>query len=126
MKCPQKVIFLCLTFWGQYIFGRLFFFVYLEFLVEKCKYNIKDRKKNFFVVRVMEASSLASITGKIRDQGSNFSHETRRARLLATSQTKNIFYSYLIYINGDFTISSILTERKRNNLLYWVSYSFFL
>ena len=76
MKCPQKVIFLCLTFWGQYIFGRLFFFVYLEFLVEKCKYNIKDRKKIFFVVKVMEASSLASITGKIRDQGSNFSHET--------------------------------------------------
>ena len=76
MKCPQKVSFLCLTFWRQYIFGRLFFFVYLEFLVEKCKYNIKDRKKNFFVVKVMEARELASITGKIRDQGSNFSQET--------------------------------------------------
>ena len=97
MKCPQKVIFLCLTFWGQYIFGRLFFFVYLEFLVEKCKYNIKDRKKNFFVVKVMEASSLASITGKIRDQGSNFSHETHRARLLATSPPKNIFLPIFCY-----------------------------
>ena len=57
--------------------------MYLEILVEKCKYNIKDRKKKFFVVKVMEASSLASIT--------DFSHEPRRARLLAISQPKNIF-----------------------------------
>ena len=61
MKCPQKVIFLCLTFWGQYIFGRLFFFVYLEFLVEKCKYNIKDRKKNFFVVKVEAGHKVSKI-----------------------------------------------------------------
>ena len=92
-----KVRFLCLTFGVQYIFGRIFFFVYSEFLVEKCKYNIKDRKKNFFVVKVMEDSSLASITGKIRDQGSNFSHETRRARLLATTQTNKIFLPIFCY-----------------------------
>ena len=85
MKCPQKVIFLCLTFWGQYIFGRLFFFVYLEFLVEKCKYNIKDRKKIFFVVKVMEASSLASITGKT----------PRRFHRLTHDRNKIWYYTYL-------------------------------
>ena len=30
-------------------------------------------------------------TGKLRDQGSKFSHETRYARLLAASLTKGIF-----------------------------------
>ena len=34
---------------------KLDFFVYTEIFVEKYKYNIKDRKKNFFVVKVMEA-----------------------------------------------------------------------
>ena len=85
MKCPQKVSFLCLTFWGQYIFGRLFFFVYLEFLVEKCKYNIKDRKKNFFVVKVMEARELASITGKT----------PRRFHRLTHDRNKIWYYTYL-------------------------------
>ena len=85
MKCPQKVIFLCLTFWGQYIFGRLFFFVYLEFLVEKCKYNIKDRKKIFFVVKVMEARELASITGKT----------PRRFHRLTHDRNKIWYYTYL-------------------------------
>ena len=104
MKCPQKVSFLCLTFWGQYIFGRLFFFVYLEFLVEKCKYNIKDRKKNFFVVKVMEARELASITGKIRDQGSNFSQETRRGYWRPHNQKIFFFLSFVTfkYINFSF------------------------
>ena len=85
MKCPQKVIFLCLTFWGQYIFGRLFFFVYLEFLVEKCKYNIKDRKKIFFVVKVMEARELASITGKT----------PRRVHRLTHDRNKIWYYTYI-------------------------------
>ena len=85
MKCPQKVSFLCLTFWGQYIFGRLFFFVYLEFLVEKCKYNIKDRKKNFFVVKVMEARELASITGKT----------PRRFHRLTHDRNKIWYYTYI-------------------------------
>ena len=34
---------------------------------------------------------MAYITGEIRDQGSNFSHETRFARLLATLHTKEFF-----------------------------------
>ena len=55
----------------------------------------------------MEASSLASITGKIRAQGSNFSHETRRARLLATSQTKIIFSSYLLLRLKISTLASV-------------------
>ena len=46
----------------------------------------------------MEARELAFITGKIRDQGSNFSHETRRARLLATSQTNKIFLPIFCYV----------------------------
>ena len=66
------------NFLGEVHFRKVILFVYLEFLVEKCKYNIKDRKKNFFVVKVMEARELASITGEIRDRGSNFSQETRR------------------------------------------------
>ena len=52
--------------------------VHSELVVKKCKFCKKDRKKNFFVVKVMEARELASITGEIRDQGSNFSQETRR------------------------------------------------
>ena len=81
----------------QYIFGRLFFFVYSEFLVEKCKYNIKDRKKNFFVVKVMEARELASITGKIRDQGSNFSQETRRGYWRPHNQKIFFFLSFITF-----------------------------
>ena len=46
--------------------------------MKKCKFYKKDRNKKFFVVKVMEARELASITGEIRDQGSNFSQETRR------------------------------------------------
>ena len=107
MKCPQKVSFLCLTFWGQYIFGRLFFFVYLEFLVEKCKYNIKDRKKNFFVVKVMEARELASITGKIRDQGSNFSQETRRGYWRPHNQKIFFFLSFITFKNINFRFCTI-------------------
>ena len=46
--------------------------------MERCKYSTKIGINNFFVVKVMEARELASITGEIRDQGSNFSQETRR------------------------------------------------
>ena len=107
MKCPQKVSFLCLTFWGQYIFGRLFFFVYLEFLVEKCKYNIKERKKNFFVVKGMEARELAYITGKIRDQGSNFSQETRRGYWRPHNQKIFFFLSFITFKNINFSFCTI-------------------
>jgi len=40
---------------------------------------------------------MAYITGKIRDQGSNFSHETRFARLLATLLLyENFWYSSIL------------------------------
>lgn len=42
----------------------------------------------------MEASSLASITGKIRDPGSNFSQETRRGYW--RPHNKKYFSSYLL------------------------------
>ena len=59
--------------------------MYLEFLVEKCKYNIKDRKKNFFVVKVMEVRELASITGKT----------PRRFYRLTHDRNKIWYYTYL-------------------------------
>ena len=36
------------------------------------------------------------LQGKIRDQGSNFSHETRYARLLATLLFKEVFLLFLL------------------------------
>jgi hypothetical protein len=45
---------------------------------------------------------MADITGEIRDQGSNFSHETRFARLLAT-----------LLLLGNFWDSSIRFSSKK-------------
>ena len=65
-----------------------------ELVVKKCKFCKKDRKKNFFVVKVMESRELASITGKIRDQGSNFAKRLEEATGNLT--TKKYFSSYLL------------------------------
>ena len=61
---------------------------------------------------------MADITGEIRDQGSNFSHETRFARLLAT---------LLLYEN--FCYSSILSslikqylDKKKQYIMHSLSF----
>ena len=51
----------------------------------------RRNKRIFFVVKEKKARKfLAFFVGKIRDQGSNFSHEPRFARLLATLLRKEI------------------------------------
>ena len=53
--------------------------------MEKLREYVKDRKKKFFVVKVMEASSLASITGKT----------PRRFHRLTHDRNKIWYYTYL-------------------------------
>ena len=67
--------------------------------MERCKYSTKIGINNFFVVKVMEARELASITGKIRDQGSNFSQETRRGYWRPHKQKIFFFLSFVTLLN---------------------------
>ena len=53
--------------------------------MEKLREYVKDRKKKFFVVKVMEASSLASITGKT----------PRRFHRLTHDRNKIWYYTYI-------------------------------
>ena len=58
----------------------------------------RKNKRIIFVVKAKKARKfLAFFVGKIRDLGSNFSHETRKARLLATLLRKKFFYSAAYY-----------------------------
>ena len=58
-------------------------------------------------------SHLAYITGRIRDLGSNSSHETRIARLLATLQLKSFF---CIFIHSRrYTLYKLINNNKTIN-----------
>ena len=48
------------------------------------------------------------MTGKIRDRGSNFSHETRRVRLLATLPAKQVLSIFSILILGESTYKRLV------------------
>ena len=48
------------------------------------------------------------MTGKIRDQGSNFSHETRGARLLATLPAKQVLSIFSTLILGESTYKRLV------------------
>ena len=55
----------------------------------------------------MEARELASITGKIRDQGSNFSQETRRGYWRPHKQIRFFFLSFVTFKNINFRFCAI-------------------
>ena len=55
----------------------------------------------------MEARELASITGKIRDQGSNFSQETRRGYWRPHKQKIFFILSFITLKNINFRFGTI-------------------
>lgn len=62
------------------------------------------------VIRKSNISQMAYITGRIRDLGSNSSHETRIARLLATLQLKSFF---CIFIHSRrYTLYKLINSNK--------------
>ena len=74
-----------------------FYYSYSSFTKQMKKFLIvqnKKYRKSFFSSK-SNISHLAYITGRIRDLGSNSSHETRIARLLATLQLKSFFCIFI-------------------------------
>ena len=70
----------------------------LVFIFLKNTFSLIKFQKKKFLCCINKNPFLWIFIGKIRDRGSNFSHESRFARLLATLQTKEIFsFGILLY-----------------------------
>ena len=67
------------SLWSSLGISQALFHTFLIWMLVNLK------RKNFFVAKVKKSiMKMDLFTGKLRDQGSKFSHETRKARLLAT------------------------------------------